>query len=134
MTDEQIRIELARRVMGWKIAPDEGREEWVADAANYPCLWVEDELVMLDIGDIFGDPWNPFSSWDDAMELAGKWADKSSLRSAGVEYGFDVESRRNRWSADADDSEHDVVIQHDSRGCRAVALAIARAVGIEVEK
>ena len=135
MTDEQIRVELARRVHGWKIPPDKGREEWFADAANYPCLWVEDELVMLDIGDIFGDPWNPFSSWADAMALAEAWMDSEAGDWYDLErlpvhgycmYLFPPET--------AKDGEPGFYTGIDPSGPRAVTLAIARATGIEVEK
>ena len=130
MTDEQIRIELARRVMGWKIPPDEGRDEWFADAANYPCLWVDDEHVMWDISDIFGDPWGPFSSWTAAMGLAEKWMDSEAGDWYDLErlpvHGYHV----YLFPSDDELGPYSAI---DQSGPRAVCMAIAKALGIEVE-
>ena len=132
MTDEQIRIELARRVMGWKIPPDEGRDEWFADAANYPCLWVDDEHVMWDISDIFGNPWNPFSSWNDAMGLAGEWAVGEGGDWYDIEWLPQIGYHVYLFPPNQMDGTDFTSAIHKS-GPRAVCMAVAKAAGIEVE-
>jgi len=137
MTDQQIAIELARTIHGWKIAPTiwSEREGFFDSDSNFPCL---DGIVWrADFGDL-GEPWDPFDpehGWNAAMVLAEAWAVTSSLNSSGIQYGFDAESQRNTWTADAyTGGEQDGVVVTDISGPRAVCMALAKAVGIEVEK
>ena len=95
MTDEQIRVELARRVMGWE-----------RDSECY---------------------WDPFTDWNDAMGLAGKWckAEKSvhqMTRFVDGSWRSRLFCRDSTFLADAES------------GPRAVTMAIAKAAGIEVER
>ena len=120
MTDEQIRIELARRVHGWKIAPIDGDAVWDIRDKNFPCL--HNGFYRAYVGDR-GKPWNPFSSWDDAMGLVR------------VHPGYqDTVFEAVYKAAEVDE-------YYESPGSwllfkatpRDICLAMARAAGIEVE-
>ena len=132
MTDLEICQQLAERVHGWKIAPDEGWIEWCKNKANYPHLAGDTYYDS-----ILADPseWNPFSSWDDAMGLAEAWMDSAAGDWYDLErlpvhgyymYLFPPET--------AKDGEPGFYTGIDPSGPRAVCLALAKAMGIEVDK
>ena len=126
MTDEQILIELAR-VMGWKIAPKENREAWFDDQANFPCL---DGYWLRPAWDQVGRVWNPFTDWTDAMGLAEKWMDSEAGDWYDLErlpvHGYHV----YLFPSDDGPGSYSAI---DQSGPRAVCMAIAKALGIEVE-
>lgn len=126
MTDEQIVIELARQVMGWKIAPDEGWIEWSKDKANYPHVAGDTyyDSILAD-----PEPWRPLIDWTDAMALAEKWAGTTGIfqvhyRSNGT-YFCGCQPNIKAWDA--------VRKAEDKCGPRAVSLAVAKAAGITTE-
>ena len=134
MTDEQILIELARRVHGWKIVPKWADEAWFADDSNYPCL--HNGLYRSDVGDR-GDRWNPLDDtygWNHAMALAEKWMDSEAGNWYDLErlpvHGYHVYV----FPGDAPEDISGFRSAVDQSGPRAVTLAIARATGIEVDR
>ena len=117
MTDEQILVELARRVMGWE--------------RDSECYWA------------------PFTDWNDAMALAEKWAAAVSgnLRRqmiyvccpnpcASLESAHDATCYEEAATVSNPKIEDWYLERENSAsadsGPRAVTLAVARAVGIEV--
>ena len=129
MTDLEISAQLAERVHGWHIAPDDNRADWFDHTANYPCYDPRDGTV---ISDIYSErePWTPFTDWNDAMGLAEKFRET---------HGWKLVVGNN-----ATDSWHAVAISprgiadwqqvRDQSGPRAVCMAIAKAAGIEVTR
>ena len=99
MTDEQILVELARRVMGWE--------------RDSECYWA------------------PFTDWNDAMALAEKWMDSEAGNWYDLErlpvHGYHV----YLFPSDDGPGSYSAI---DQSGPRAVCLALAKALGIEVEK
>ena len=129
MTDLEISVQLARRVHGWKIPPDEScekyheRQKFFNDKANYPnydptykLLWREESCD--------GVKWNPFEDWVAAMGLAEKWR-RSGARLCSIRiYAIGASCH-----VTAENGEFSVV---NESGPRAVTMAVAKAVGIEV--
>lgn len=118
MTDN-IAVELARRVHGWKIAPKADREAWFEDDASYPCfdecgyLWERAGEFRI---------WNPFEDWVAAMELV-----RSGTVDADRLLGqVDLMASASGFPCDSTTWLLDEATPHD------LALCVARAVGIEV--
>ena len=144
MTDLEICEQLAERVHGWKIAPAvwSEREGFFDDDANFPCL--DGVVWRADFGD-FGTPWHPFDDWEDAMALAEKWAmqEPENWHRGVIIAGFP--KHPEPWDCSLYEEyetgpghenwilEKDTVVK-DKSGPKAVAMAVARAAGIEVEK
>ena len=131
ITEEEIRVELARRVMGWKIAPDDNRADWFDHTANYPCYDPRDGTV---ISDIYSErePWTPFTDWNDAMGLAEKFRETHGWKLVVGNIATDDGS----WHAVAISPRGIADWQQvrDKSGPRAVCMAIAKAAGIEVTR
>ena len=155
MTDAQIAAQLAEQVMGWKIPPDEScekyheRQKFFNDKANYPNYDPTYKLLWRDRS-CDGVKWNPFESWNDAMVLAEKWAAAVSgnLRRqmiyvccpnpcASLESAHDATCYEEAATVSNPKIEDWYLERENSAsadsGPRAVTLAVARAVGIEVE-
>ena len=115
ITDEQILVELARRVHGWTCIEPIG---WFVD---------EDGGIHK-----YPSEWDPFSSWDDAMGLAGKFRDTHGWKLAVGNNATDDGS----WQAVAISPRGIADWQQvrDKSGPRAVCMAIAKAAGIEVTR
>ena len=127
MTDEQIAGELAERVHGWKIAPDNScekyyeRQKFFGDDANYPSYDPAYKLLWRDRS-CDGVKWNPLSSWVDAMELV-----RSGTVDADRLLGqVDSMASASGFSCDSTAWLLDEATPHD------LAMCVARAVGIEV--
>ena len=130
MTDEQILIELARRVHGWHIAPADDRQAWFDDDANYPCYDPRTRAVGEKPRGTPWRDWSPLIDWNDAMGLAEKWIDSP----AGDWYELERLPGHGYYAYMFPSDDGPVFYSAvDPSGPRAVTMAVARAVGIEVE-
>ena len=129
MTDLEICEQLAERVHGWKIAPDNScekyyeRQKFFGDDANYPSYDPAYKMLWRDRS-CAGVKRDPFESWDDAMAL---------VRSDGV--GAEILLREVRIMAlKAYFPPGDEAAWLLERATpRDLVLCVARATGIEVE-
>jgi len=106
--DEQLVLELVKRVMGWKIAPATGSVEW-----------------------------KPLTYWDDAMELAEKWLENNPgariIHHISHTTGSSLTNEHYIEIFRA--CEYiDCASAGAAFGPRAICLALAEAAGIEVDK
>jgi len=132
MTDEQITVELARRVHGWHIVPKWADEAWFEDDSNFPCL--HDGFYRSDAGDR-GDRWTPLDDtygWNDAMALAEKWAVGEGGDWYDIEWLPQIGYHVYLFPPNQMDGTDFTSAIHKS-GPRAVCMAVAKAAGIEVE-
>ena len=142
MTDNQIATELARTIHGWKLAPMSmsERSKFFANKDNYPCLDANsgDLRLVTNSGSRQWTPgsrqWNPFDAehgWNDAMALAEAWR-QIGVRSYSLGCGAD-----GVWCVTCTDIGEESIEQYlttDPSGPRAVCMALAQVMGIEVEK
>ena len=131
MTDLEISAQLAERVHGWKIAPTEEDErwDWFTQRSNYPCFDPCRGAAHRNCRN--HTPWSPLTDWNAAMGLAEKWMDSTAGNWYDLErlpvHGYHV------YLFPSDD-ELGAYSAIDQSGPRAVCLALAKAMGIEVGK
>ena len=132
MTDEQIRVELARRVHGWKIVPDkEDRIAFFRRDENFPCYDPRTKTVCEKTRVTPWRDWNPLE-WNDAMGLAEKWAVGEGGDWYDIEWLPQIGYHVYLFPPNQMDGTDFTSAIHKS-GPRAVCMAVAKAAGIEVE-
>ena len=116
MTDEQILVQLAERVQGWKIHFRNTALYVLTDEANGLITQVQSPV----------SEWHPLTDWTDAMALAEKWAES---RKAIIQITRFVDGE---WRCRVYVGQSWCLFDSKS-GPRAVTLAVARAAGIKTE-
>jgi len=129
MTDIEICEQLAERVQGWKVPPDDSRENYherqkfFGDKANYPSYDPAYELLWRE-ENCDGVKWTPFSSWADAVKLVRS----DRVDSQRLLDMVDAMASASGFSCDSTTWLLDEATPRD------LTMCVARAAGIEVEK
>lgn len=113
MTDQEITIALAEKVMGWH------------SMSNLPSAF----------GDLAGkfvhwcENWSPLTDWRDAMELAERW---HATVVGGGNFDLDKPLGSKEWRCEISDYGDMYFLYKHACGPRAVTLAVAKAIGLDV--